>query len=561
MAIPTWLRGVRYLGITLLATVLAFGLAQTTEDLTNPSPEDWPTSGRTLDGQRFSPLDQINTGNVEDLRLSWIRALEFDGSVGFTPVVVDGVMYINGNGVAIALDATDGTTLWRYEPEVDEATPGFFTTRQRGSVVVYEGSVYYSRPDGLLAALDAATGEERWTSTIGNIGLSEGFTTGPIFADGKLIVGPSGADFGGNPGKIHAVDSTNGELLWTFDIIPGPEDAEAFASWDPPPSGEPGYGGGSAWVPGIYDPETRTVIYGTGQPTPWDRHLLRQGDKDLYTASFVALDVDTGELKWYHQVVPADEWDSDQIVTPVIADIEIGGAEEHVAILTSVSGWIIVVDAETGAFFDAYQMFPEPSVVIGYTDDGEPIINEENRFTSPEDTGTVCPFRYASFEFGAYSPDTGLYYRPNDYTCWENTVVTPLPDDWQPGDAAFNFTTDNNVDMFDRLGAISAIDPSTGEVVWEFSHPYSQRAGAMATAGGLVFAGFPDRTFRAFDAASGDLLWQQSVSSGTNANPITYAVDGKQYIAIPIGSGGGTGQEGAPPLVGGPATMFVFALP
>lgn len=546
-----------------LVAVLTLGVAaaQTVDELADPDPEDWPTAGRTQDLQRFSPLDQITIDNVDQMGVAWVRALPSEGAMQDTPVVYDGVMYLNLGDGALALDATTGDQIWHYAPELHENSAGFFDTRKRGSVAIYDGKVFYNRADGIVVALDAETGEEVWSTPVGDIALSEGFTTGPIFADGKLLVGPSGADFGGHPGQLHALDAENGELLWTFDVVPGPEDEDAYATWDPKPTGEVGYGGGSMWNIGAYDEQTRTVVWGTGQPTPWDRYALRQGSKDLYTASFVALDIDTGEIKWHHQVVPADEWDYDQIVAPVVADIDFDGESRRVAMLTTTTGFLVNIDMETGEFVNAHNLVPgEGTVHKGYEADGTPIIDDSMRYDEPGVAKMVCPFRYGTQDLGSYSPETGLYYRPHSLQCF-NLTTYPLEDDWQPGQAAFNADFPAVLDHYEYTGGLAAVDPATGEIAWQFTHGYDHHAGAVATAGGVVFGAFPDRTFRAFDAETGEVLWEQLVSSTTAANPIVYGVDGVEYVAITVGGTGGSGRPGLPPTVSGPPTVFVFALP
>lgn len=553
-------------GVMTAAVVWALGsaTAQTMDVLMDPAPEEWPTYGRNVDMWFYSPLDQINRDNVSDLRLAWSRTLGLDFEAQNSPVVYNGVMYINVPDGVIALDATNGDLVWQYTVELDE-NAGFLTsTRTRGSVLVFEGNVYQTLGDGRVVALDVETGEEAWSTQVGQIEFAEGFSTGPIFADGKIIVGPSGADPGGVAGRILALEAQSGEILWTFSTVPGPGEP-GYETWDPPESAE--LGGGSAWNAGAYDPETRTVIYGVGQPIPWGRFDVRRNEgepsADLYTASWVALDVDTGELKWYHQVVPADEWDLDQIATPTIIDLELDGQMRRVALLPTVTGFLVLIDVETGEFLRADALHPEYTVHTGYEADGTPIINSAARLEEPGDTTLVCPFRWVDFEPAAYSPQTGLYYRPNTYDCYEFTDYGH-PEGWEPGEDPLDVELTPLPDRFERHGAISAIDPATGEVVWEFTHGYAQRSGPVATGGELVFMGSPDRVFRAFDAETGDVLWQQVLTAYIGANPITYAVDGRQYVAVPVGGLGGlviSRQSDVPPLVIGEVSVFVFALP
>lgn len=554
-----WMAACAVLLALLLAAPVA--LAQTAEELQNPDPDDWPTYGRNLEMWRYSPLDAINRDNVANLGMAWSRSLEFVIDAQFSPAVYDGIMYINAPDQVQALDAATGDLVWNYEAELHENTPFLTVSRSRGSVVVYDGKVFHALGDGRVVALDAQSGEEQWITQVGQIEVSEGFSSGPIFADGKIILGPSGADAGGVPGRVLAMDVENGEVLWTFNTVPQPGEA-GFETWEPPSAAE--WGGASAWVPGVYDPETRTVIYGVGQPIPWWAGNQRQGD-NLYAASYVGLDVDSGELKWYHQVVPQDEWDYDLINTPVIADLEIDGETRRTAVIATVTGFLILLDADTGEFLAHHLFHPDNTVHIGYEDDGTPIIDDEMRWAPDEagDTRLVCPLRWVDFEPAAYNPDSGIYFRPNTHECYEMTNA-PQPDDWTPGEGPNNANLEVLPDTFDRLGGLSAIEPVSGDVLWEWTSGYSQRSGVIATAGGLVFMGSPDRGFRAFDQETGEVLWEQRLPAYIQANPVTYSVDGTQYVAIPVGGEGPLvigRQSDQPPLVTSNVQMFVFALP
>jgi len=543
-----------------LAVGLSWAWAQTEQELLNPPPQDWPTYGRNLEMWRYSPLNQINRINVSRLRLVWSRSLGFRTDAQFSPVVYRGVMYINGPDRVVALDAATGNLIWEAKYKLNEKTASLPAGRSRGSVVVYDGKVYHALADGRVVALDARTGKEVWSTQVGQIEYGEGFSTGPIFAGGKIIVGPSGADAGGVPGRIVALDPETGKVLWTFNTVPKPGEP-GFETWDPPSAAE--WGGGSAWNAGAYDPETRTLIYGIGQPIPWYAKGYRRG-ANLYTASWVALDVDTGKLKWYYQVVPNDEWDLDQIATPTIATLRIDGQSRRVALLPTTTGFLLVFDVQSGQMLKWYQMMPEVTIHKGFTPDGKPIIDDGMRYENPGDTRLVCAFRWVDYEPAAFSPDTGLYYRPNVYDC-QNLKNSPPPADWKPGQNPINAEFQALPDRFSRYGALSAIDPATGKVVWEFGYGYQNRAGPVVTAGGLVFSGFMDRVFRAFDARTGEVLWQQVMPAYIQTDAITYAVGGKQYVAVVVGGSApavaAPHQTGLPDIVEGEVTVFVFALP
>lgn len=565
--------------VRLLATslLLAFSVAaaQSMADMVNPPAGEWPQLGRDASQTRFSPLDQINTSNVDDLRISWARDLGFQQSHQGSPSVWNGVMYISTQTGVLALDATNGAVLWNYDsPNIGDVITD---SAVRGSPVVYDGKVFATLRYGATVALDAATGEELWFSQLTQEEVNEGFTTNPIYANGNLVQSPSGADFGGAPGKIHAVGAEDGELLWTFDIVPMSPEDPAYATWTNPPSWEAGIGGASAWNAGAFDPLSNTVLYGTGQPTPWDRVSERRADPDgnisddLYTASWVAVDADTGEIRWYHQVVPGDEWDMDQHTVPMFATIDYNGQERRVAIMATTSGWILVVDAITGKMLEAHQGAEELTVHTGYDADFNPIISDVARQANIDgEFYRMCPgLRWAHIAPPAFSNDTGLYYRPNQMGCIQYKAQT-MPEDWSAGDPAYFFEVGpaGENDWFDRLGALTAFDPVTGDVAWEFAYDYGYDAAPVATAGGLVMSAFTDRVFRAFDAATGEVLFEQTLTAGSRGGTITYEVDGTQYVAVLIGMNAPSPavipdynpNVDQPLPVAGNAAVFVFAL-
>ena len=551
--------GALRLALVAISLLVAPALAQSAQDLANPAPANWPTYGRNQQMWRYSPLTQITADNVATLQLTWSRTLNeaFGGEI--SPTEYNGVLYVDSTDHIWALDATNGNLLWTHKVTLDKNTSGLGASTKRGGPVVYQGHVFWTTGDGRLFALDAKSGTELWSVQIGNIQYGEGFTSDPIFADGKIIVGPSGADTGGVPGRIIAYDATDGEALWTFHTIPQPGQP-GFDTWQPPTTAQ--WGGGSAWNPGAYDPQTKTVIYGVGNATP--AYRPGSASKDLYTGSWVALDVNTGKLKWYFQVAPHDEWDADQIPTPTITDVTMNGQKQHVALLPSVNGFLIVVDAGTGKYLTSYKEAPKTTVVQGFQSDGTPIINQSAYYTDSGQTHLVCPFRWVDFEPAAFSPDTGLYYRPESNLC-SHYSSKPLPSDWKPGEAAQGAPHDHFCPDIGWCGAISAFDPSTGKKVWTFKTPYPQYSGPVVTKGGLVFIGSPDRHFRAFNASTGKMLWQQVLPALISGNPISYDVGGVQYVAVP--EGGNTTEArwhlpSAPDELGGAdVSLFVYALP
>ena len=559
----------------VLAVLLSVGLAgaQTFEDLRAPPADAWPQHGRTPDAQRFSPLDQIHAGNVARLRLAWARELGHDGPAQGNPAVWDGVLYVSTSSGVVALDGVDGAVRWEYDGTMAIGDPPVLSPRApRGSPVVFDGTVFATLREPVVVALDAADGSERWRTEVGTAGLAEGFSSGPLFAHGRIIVGPTGADYGGAPGRIVALDAATGSIEWTFDVVPTDEHDPAFSTWQPvAPSWATGVGGASAWNVGAYDVESNTVVYGTGQPSPWHRgdHRRRNDgapSADLYSSSFVALDVEDGSLRWYHQVVPGDEWEYDQHTVPVIVDAVIAGRERRVSVLATTTGFIVLHDMHDGSFISGHQVFDGANVHVGYDADGASIIDASMRALDERDATSVCPgMRWAHVAPGAYSPLTGLLYRPNDTVCVQKGLRPPLGGDGMGPVETFwlNAEPRRPDDYFDRWGALSAIDPRSGATIWEYSTPYPHDAGVLATAGHLVFSGFADRTFRAFDARTGDVLWEQALTAHVEGSPITYAIDGVQYVAVLVGHARGVAPlpaSGLPPSVAGPPTLFVFTL-
>jgi PQQ-dependent dehydrogenase (methanol/ethanol family) len=570
-------RGVLRLRTVLLALAIVAASSEAGSQgpaaMTNPPDGSWPQHGRTPEAQRFSPLSQIDRDNIDALRLAWSRDLGFVGRVQGAPAVWEGVMYLSTPTGVLALDAVSGDQLWEFDATTEGHPVAAGSLRApRGTPVVHDGVVFITLRQPVVVAVDAATGEEVWRTDVGIAELAEGFTTNPIFADGRVVAGVTGADFGGAPGRILALDAGDGEILWTFHVVPLDASDPAHATWDPvPPSWQAGVGGASAWNAGAYDSVSGTIIYGTGQPVPSDRLDRRRRNDgppspDLYSSSFVALDAETGALRWYHQPVPADEWEYDQHTVPIIADLELHGETRRTAVLATTTGFLVLIDIETGDFRGAHQLVDESTVHTGYQPDGTPIIDDSMRYVDEGDIRRVCPgARWAHIAPGAYSPETGLLYRPNETACLRRGAQS-MPDDWQPGMRAFWLDAEPRrpEDFYERWGALSAIDPVTGAVAWEFALPYPHDAGPLVTAGGVVFSAFSDRVFRAFDAASGDVLWQQVLTSHSEGGTITYQVEGRQYVAVLVGHD--TGVAGIPALdlprtVAGGPSVFVFALP
>lgn len=515
----------------------------------------------------------LDRTNVSGLQLGWARTLAFDGRVMGPPAFADGVLYVSTDTGIVAMDARAGDPLWSYVD--DRAASGSRSLQRapRGSPIIQDGVVIVSLPTRpAVAAFDATSGESLWIRNVGSDHAGAMLTSNPTLAGDVVIVGPTGADLSPIAGRLLALDLRTGTLVWDFDLVPIDEDDPARSSWGPiAPSPSFGIGGGTAWNLGAYDATHDLVIFGTGQPIPTDRLDPRRYEEDgvtadLYTASFVALEAQSGELVWFHQVVPGDEWEYDQHTVPIVTDLEIDGASRRVAILATTTGFLLVVDLVTGERLLDHLMVPFGTVHLGYASDGTPIIDEAARRTSSDASIRVCPgARWASVAPGAFSPSLGLVYRPNEWGCVRRGA-TNFPDAWTPGSRALWLQSDARSvdDFFERWGALTAIDPTTGGVAWEFTTPYRHDAGVVATASNLVISTFADRALRIFDAATGEVLWSYVLPSHSDATPLLFDVMGAPHLAVLAGRDVGVPalpESGLPPSVAGTASLFVFRLP
>lgn len=542
---------------------------------------DWLQFGGSAEAARFSSLSQIDRSNVADLRVAWVADLGFTGRVQGAPAAWNGTLFVSTELGVVALDGATGESHWSFtEGDGDRTTAGLPVQAPRGSPVVLpdldgEGAtVFASLPSTpSVVALNALDGSLKWRTDVGQQDFAEALRTNPILAGDVLVVGPTGADLSPVPGRLTALEIETGAVAWSFDLVPVAEDDPARDSWSPYPPGRSfGVGGASAWNTGAYDPLTDTIIYGTGQPIPSDQLDPRRFDgddpvtADLYTASFVAIEAASGALRWFKQIVPGDEWGYDQHTVPLIIDLADDSDHPRGAVLATTTGFVLLVDVATGELLAAHDLFGAGNVHLGYDKDGLPIIDQTMRRSTPDEIVRVCPGnRWASIAPGAHSPITGLLYRPNDTVC-ARQGATNAPDDWRPGATPTWLLSEVRFaeDYFDRWGALSAIDPLDGEVAWSYTVPYPHDSGALSTAGGLVFSAFADRQFRAFDAATGEVLWSQVLTSHSDAAPISYEVDGVQYVAVMAGRDTpvpGLPDLGLPDSITGPATLFAFALP
>ena len=533
--------------------------------LLNPEPGDWLTYRRTFDATGFSPLTEINRDNVDDLRMVWSYAMR-DGSRWLaTPIIANGIMYIGeGTGRIIALDAVTGELRWSHTRTYPADIALSEANRRFRGVSIYGDTIYWGTADSYVVALDARTGEKRWETRTADYRDGEGHAHPPLVVDGKVFIGMSGGDFAAR-GSLKALDADTGEILWTFYTIPGREDPGAD-SWD----WDAGYppAGAATWNTLSYDPELNLVYSPTGQPAPWTTTPEGHGDA-LYANSVIALDADTGELRWHYQLVPRDNWDR-ATYESMLVDLAIDGEMRKALIQTGKIGWSVVLDRETGEFLQAFRTAYD-NTITGWTEAGVPIYNPD---TVPQkadvDSGKVfqvCPHPHGARNLNApsFSAQTGLYYLGVNNSCMNAMVVTPVRH------TRFGLTgttyTPSLAPGYDFVGEFVAFDPVAGIRRWTW-RPESgapMTASALATAGGIVFGGTADRQFFALDNDTGDLLWQARLNGDVSGAPISYTVDGKQYIAITAGGGAAQtstlGRLVDVDITQGSGVIWVFALP
>lgn len=493
-------------------------------------PDNWPQYHRSFNAWRFSPLDAINKDNVAKLKVAWIHQPgNITHGLQATPIVIDGVLYyISAENNVWAVDAATGATLWHYAPKLDPLTREVFYGAASRGVTVGRGKVYIGSLDGRFIALDQKTGKELWATQLTNLKDQYGalFSAPPQLAGNVLFGGTTGGD---QPimGKIHAVDADTGKPLWNFEILK--DDA---ASW---PGDSRKTGGGSAWMPGTYDPRTDTIYIGTSNAAPDYYNKERKGD-NKHTASLLALDPKTGKLKWARQEVPHDSWDFDSAYEALMVKKD----GKDVIVHLNKGGFVFVMDKDNGALHDVWQFAKNVNWVKGVDRKTgaliDPVYPEEGKRVN------FCPnlLGARSWNHGAYNPGTGLWYSHAMEVCNDVVAAKDLPEDLKsiaslslgieeiklvppPGDAPH--------------GRLDARDPITGKVKWSLRYDLPPLSSVLTTAGGLVFTGDMEGRIYAYDADDGAELWRFSAGSGIRGGPVSYAAGGRQYIVVPTGLG------------------------
>lgn len=539
---------------------------------------NWLSWGRNYKEQRFSPLKKINEGNVEELGLAWYYDLETFRGVEGTPVVVDGVMYTSSAwNITRALNAKNGELLWEFDPEVPRAWGRYACCGpvSRG-LAVWEGKVIIGTLDGRLMALDAETGKTVWATQTFDKEWPYTITGSPRVFDGKVLIGNGGADLGVR-GFAAAYDANSGKELWRFHTVPGnPADGfenetmkMAAETW----SGEWWTlgGGGTVWDSIVYDPELNLVYLGVGNGSPlsWE-HRSPGGGDNLFLASIVALNADTGEYVWHYQQVPGEKWDYTSTAPMMLADLEYYGEKRKVLMQAPKNGFFYVLDRATGELISAREFVPNFWASHIDMKTGRPVVNPEADFGF--ETVLVSPAAGGghNWEPMSFSPDTGLVY----FTVQEDWLTYSTAKNFKPkrfrsnGGWGFELDADKrnkfNQQMAERRKAwLTAWDPIRQQEAWRVDHSGIGSGGTLATAGNLVAQGSIDKEFVIYSADKGEKLWSMDIQTVALAGPVSYSVDGEQYIAVNAGWGGGraiiaraTGGD----ISVAPARMLVFKL-
>jgi alcohol dehydrogenase (cytochrome c) len=550
------------------------GLTPVTDQmLLNPPANDWLMWRRDYSAWGYSPLDQINKDNVKNLRVAWTWSLT-NGQTEFAPIVHDGVLYAWNPGDKVqALNAATGDLIWEYRRDLPEKllTEGLNTLARR-NMAIYGDNLIIATSDVHIVALNAKTGKVVWDHQTADWHDGWRYSSGPFIAHGKIIQGMTGCG-NAEPGGcfITAHDPNTGAELWrTYTIArPGTPGGD---SWNGLPLDQ--RFGASAWIAGSYDPAQNTVFYGTGQPYPWIAEMrgtlpLKPGANNdtLYSDSTMALDPDTGALKWYFQHLQNDTYDLDHVFERILVDLPVNGETRKAVLTVGKPGIIDVLDRTNGQYLWSKETVPQNVVSSIDPKTGVKTLNQEaiphigkTTMNCPADPGA------RGWPATAYSPRTGMLYLPLTEFC---SMTTPTPLD--PGQvytgggrAVYRRVAVPNSDgNFGRIDAIRLSDRST---VWSKRQRAAETSAVLPTAGGLVFAGSWDRWFRAYDDTTGEILWQVRTNSAVNAFPISYSVGGKQYVAVATGTGSSQLRSLATltPDIPNPdagSVLWVFALP
>jgi quinohemoprotein ethanol dehydrogenase len=521
---------------------------------------EWVSYGKGYSEQRFSPLDKVNTGNVGQLGLAWYAQFDTDRGQEATPLMVDGVLYTTTAWSKVyAFDAATGKLKWSYDPKVD-GRKGFDAccdVVNRG-VAIWKGRVYVGTMDARLIALDAKDGHVVWQAQVADASKPFTITQAPRVVKDKVLIGESGAEYGVR-GFLAAYDAATGKRLWRFYTIPNPSGAsdgepsdkvlkeKANATW-PEGAWKIVGGGGTVWDAIVYDPQLNLIYFGVDNGTPWDREQ-RSGDKgdNLFLSSIVAINADTGAYVWHYQVNPGESWDYSAVQPMILADLNIGGKPTKVLMQAPKNGFFYVLDRTNGKLLSAKNYVPVTWATGVDLGSGRPMETPQARYKQNLDLQQPGALGGHNWHPMSFSPKTGLVYIPAqmDPFPYQGTKDFKYkPGGWNLGvnllAGAGPMTPEQaKAAAQSYQGFLIAWDPVNQKEVWRVQHPYFWNAGVLSTAGGLVFQGAAEGQFYAYDATSGKQLWAYPTGNGVIAAPMTYELNGEQYVALMVGAGGG----------------------
>ena len=509
----------------MLTTIVALLLLQ--------SASNWTTYSGDPNGQRHSPLKQITPANAAQLRPVWTFQTGVLGKWEATPLIIDGVIYASGqDNNAWAIDAKSGRSLWRYRRELPASGMNVCCGNVNRGLAVYKDKLLMVTLDAHLVALDIKSGKPLYDVVIDDYKKGYTGTAAPLVVKDKVIVGISGAEFGIR-GFLDAFDADTGKKAWRFWTVPLPNEPGGN-TWL---KDSAQHGGGPTWVTGSYDPELNLVYWGTGNPSPLYFGEGRKGD-NLYTNCLLALDADTGKLRWYYQFTPHDTHDWDSTHTPILADIDFNGARRKVVMVANRNGFFYVLDRTNGKFLLGKEFIHQTWAKEISSSDGRPV---QLPNTEPTAEGVyTCPdlFGATNFMTPSFNPESGLFFVTAREVCGTYFNKEQEFVEGQRYEAGGMRRNDPG------YGAVRAIDPKTGERRWDFKTERASLAGTMSTAGGVVFGGDMDGNFFALDAKNGQRVWNYQMGAAIYASPITFVLDGRQYV-----------------LMGAGTTLVAFSLP
>lgn len=508
--------------VCLLAALSAAQVAVENLVHSGGQPGNWLMYSGDYAGRRYADVNQINAGNVARMVPRWVYQTMGDGKFETTPLVVNGVLYGTApDDRAFALDARSGRPIWLYQKVLPADLRVCCGHVNRG-LAIFGDKLFMATLDSHVIALDARKGTVLWDVKAADYSKGYSFTLAPLVIKKLVLVGVSGGEYGIR-GFIDAYDAETGERKWRFDTVPGP--------------GEPGHdtwegeswkiGGSPAWITGTYDPETNITFWTTGNPSPSNQGIGRAGD-NLYSDSLLALDADTGTLKWHFQFTQHDEHDYDATQVPVMVD----DGEKKLILQANRNGFFYVIDRTTGKLVSA-TAYARQSWSQAKDATGRPIAQKGASPTPEGNPGCPGAAGATNWMSPSYDPQTKLFYVTAREQC---DVFSSAAQPYEAGHAYYGSAYFPNEDAAPFWGALRALDPSTGQLKWEWKHTSPSWAGVLSTAGGLVFTGDAEGNFIALDAGTGQVLWHFQCGASVFAAPISFVVDGKQYVAIAAGS-------------------------